>query len=165
MSIIQPRTATVTIYQGDYLDRLRHLEKQYEAALTMEKESAALLSDVAESAEIAAEHQQLLAEAQSTALTVTIKALGRKRWRALVAKHPARDGSETDAAVGVNEETFKDALVPESISEPALSAEDLEEISDIDFDRLYYTAFALNRSPASSPKALVSPTSQENDET
>lgn len=165
MTIIQPRQATVVIYQGDYLDRIRHLERRYEAALASERGTTRLLDEVPESVDLAAQHKALVAEAEESATTVTLKALGRKQWRALVAANPARDGNKEDEAVGVNEDTFKDVLVPVSILEPLLSEEDLDRISDIDFDRLYYTAFALNRSPAASPKALVSPTSPGSDET
>lgn len=165
MSTIEPRTSVVIIYGGDYLDRLRHLEKRYEAAVKAEQSATRLLADEAQSPAIAAEHEALKAEAEETALHVTLRALGRKAWRALVAEHPPRPSHEGDASVGVNEETFKDALVPASITSPELSEDELDAISDIDWDRLYFTAFALNRSPAASPKALVSPTSQESDET
>jgi hypothetical protein len=165
MASVEPRTSVVTIYGGDYLDRLRHLEQQHKAAVESERSSSRLLADDAQSPAIAAEHERLKAEAEETALHVTLRALGRKAWRALVEEHPPRPGVTSDSDVGVNEATFKEALVPASIVSPELSEDDLDAISDIDWDRLYFTAFALNRSPAASPKALVSPTSPESDET
>lgn len=168
MSTIQPRTATVTIYQGDYLDRLRFLEQQFDAAVRSEKSATAmprLASDVPESHRLADEHAALSAEAESTALNVTLRALGRREWRTIVAAHPPRDEHAGDAKVGVNEESFKEALVAASILEPELTEDDLDRLSDIDFDRLYLTAFGLNRSPASAPKGLSLPTSPESDGT
>lgn len=165
MTTIEPRTSVVTIYGGDYLDRIRHLEQKYEAAVKSEKSADRLLADDSQSPALAAEHEALVAEAEASAVHVTLKALGRKTWRALVASNPARENHAGDAVVGVNEDTFKDALVPASIISPVLSEDELDALSDIDFDRLYFTAFALNRNPAASPKALVSPQSTESDET
>lgn len=166
MSLIEPRTSIVTIYQGDYLDRIRHLEQKYEAAVEAEKSSARLLSDAATSADIAEDHEALVAEAELSALEIRVRALGRREWRELVAAHPPRKDNRADQAVGVNEETFKDVLVAASIVSPDLSDDDLDSISDIDNDRLYFAAFALNRLEAPSPKAhLVSPLNQASDET
>lgn len=162
MSTIQPRTAVITIYQGDHLDRIRHLERKYEAALKAEGDAPRVLSDESQASSLAALHEALVAEAEESAIDVTVTALGRRAWRALVAEHPARDGNKNDAAAGVNEDTFKDALVSASAD---LAEDDLDQISDVDFDRLYFTAFALNRVPADDPKALASPVSTASDAT
>lgn len=159
MSTIQPRTAVITIYQGDYLDRIRHLERKYEAALKAEGDTPRVLSDESQASSLAEQHEALVAEAEDSAIDVTVTALGRRAWRALVAEHPARDGNKGDADLGVNEDTFKDALVAASVD---LTDEDLDLISDVDFDRLYISAFALNRLPVADPKAL--PASQVNTE-
>lgn len=176
--LIQPRTAIVDIYLGDYLDRLRHLERRFEAAQAQEKAAGPRLeSDVPESHKIAAEHEQLLAEAKDNGyvLHVKVQALGRRAWKELVAQHPPRKPSDegvteeqakSDAEVGVNEATFKDALVAASVIDPQMTEADLDAIADIDFDRLYATAFSLNRAPVAAPKAsLASRLIQENDET
>ena len=165
MTTIQPRTAIVTIYQGDYLDRIRHLEQKYEAALEAEKDTTRTLDEIPESADLREQHTALVAEADKSALHITVKGLGRKQWRTLVAKHKPRPDHKSDEFAGVNEETFKDDLVPASILEPELILDDLDEISDVDFDRLYLTAFGLNRSLTSAPKALASPANQESDAT
>lgn len=177
--LIQPRTATVDIYLGDYLDRIRHLERRFEAALESEKAAGPRLeSDVPESHTIAAEHAALQEEAEAGGhvLHVKVQALGRRAWKALCAEHPPRQAGDSgatdeqvksDAAVGVNETTFKDALVAVSVVEPALSGDDFDAMADIDFDRLYLTAFALNRTPAAAgPKAsLASRLTQTSEET
>lgn len=166
MTTIEPRTATVTIYGGDYLDRIRLLERKAEAA----REAASdvrTIDEVPEYLTLAEQHDALVAEAEEKATHIKLRALGRREWKALVAAHPAREGNKSDESVGVNEDTFKDALVPASIAEPAgFGEDDLDALSDIDFDRLYFTAFALNRAPGGDPKAgLVSRMTQPNDET
>lgn len=163
MTTIQPRTATVAIYQGDYLDRIQHLERKAEAAREAAEATTRTLDEIPEYLALAEEHDKLVAEAEASAARVVVKALKRSEWKALVAEHPPREDHKGDAAVGVNEDTFKDALVAASVD---LDADDLDTLSDVDFDRLYYTAFALNRAPASDPKAnLVSRLTLSSDET
>lgn len=166
MSAFQSRQAVVTIFQGDYLDRIQHLERKAKAAAEAEARST-LAVDAAESYRLAQEHDALVAEAEESAVHVKVQALRRSAWKALIAEHPPREGNKDDEAVGVNEDTFKDALVAESIVEPAdLSLEDLDELSDVDFDRLYYAAFTLNRAPVADPKAnLASQMTRESDAT
>jgi len=186
--LIKPRTAVVTIYAGDYLDRIRHLEQRAEAAKDASADAGPRMNDeVPEYLELAREHDALVAEAEESAVHVRVQALGRRHWKALVAAHPPRkagdgvseDEAKFDAANGVNVDTFKDALVYggevevngekveyRTIVEPDLSPEDLDKLSDVDFDRVYFTAFSLNRVPAADPKAsLVSRLTQTNDET
>lgn len=167
MVTIEPRTSIVTIFQGDYLDRIRHLEQRHAAAVKAEKAAGPrVLSEVPESHTLAEEHAALVEEAEASALDVVLKALGRKAWRELVAQHPPREGHEGDKEVGVDESTFKDALISASIVSPEMSEDDLDLLSDADNDRLYLTAFALNRGMAAGPKALpASPPNPENDKT
>src|SRR5690606_22625041 len=99
-----------------------------------------LAVDKPESLDILDEHKALVEEAEKSAIHVTLSALGRKQWRELVAAHPPREGNETDAAVGTNEETFKEALVEASILDPEWLVDSIDDLSDVDFDRLYLTA-------------------------
>lgn len=176
MSVIKPRTATVTIFTGDHLDRIRHLERQHAAAVTAEDDGLTrLASDVPQSVELAEKHREAVDAAEADAIHVVVTALPRKVWRALVAEHPVRDGNRDDIAAGVNEDTFKDALVLggqvlinghptayASVLSPELTEADFDEMADVDYDRIYYAAFGLNRSPSSDPKALASRSSRRN---
>jgi len=167
MSTFEPRTSVVTIYQGDYLDRIRHIERKYAAAVEAEKVApTALAVDGSEVAALAAEHESLVKKADETAVDIKIVALGRKVWRALVAEHPPRDGNKDDLSVGVNEEAFRDPLVAASIVSPELTDDDLDQLSDVDHERLYMSCWALNRLAATAPKArLDSQPNRKNDET
>jgi len=165
-----PRSAVVVIYGGDVLDRIRHLEARADAAADAEDaeargraegdKSPRLASDKPASLLLKEEHDLLVAEAEADAVRVKVQALGRKTWRELVAAHPPRKDTKTDEAVGVNEDTFKQPLVEASIVEPSMSdgerADFLDNIADVDFDRVYFTAFALNRGVSPDPKALLS---------
>lgn len=156
MSIIEPRSAVVPIYQGDILDRLKHLEREHEAAVEADAVDTRTLGDVNPALELANRYSALRDEAEAGAVRVTLVALGRRVWRALVGAHPPREGNEADQFSGVNLDTFKDALVPVSLAEPTLSEDDLDALSDVDYDRIFWTAFNLNRAGGSSPKVLQS---------
>lgn len=169
----EPRTATVKVWTGDYLDRIQQLEREFEKARQNESSSAQTLDETSRAAEIAQEHDALVAEGEQAAIHVRVQQLRRPAWKALVKEHPPRkagangateDDERSDAVVGVNEETFKDALVGASIVAP--EDLDLDALSDADFDRIYYQAFALNRGMSADPKAsLVSLLTQKSDET
>jgi hypothetical protein len=175
-TVFKQRTAVVTIYPDDYLDQIRHLEAKFEAALASEKGAGPRTNDeVPESHRIAQEHDDLVREAEAQAVHVKVGALPRKTWKKLVSEHPPRkadvDGAteqqaRSDMLSGVNDETFKEVLVPLSILEPAITEEDLDALADIDYDRLYLAAFGLNRGRVEDPKAsLVSRLTQTSDET
>lgn len=110
-------------------------------------------------------------DAADRAVVVTLTSIGR-RFRNLLLEHPARtrevDGKpetvDADEVYGVNTETFPMALLSFSAGDgrrtaaldPAVSdaelAAFLEDIPDGDFERLWTTAYWLNRSEGIDPK-------------
>lgn len=186
MGIIEPRTSVVTLYQGDDLDRIRHIERKYEAAVESEKDAPTrLASDIPESVTLAEEHAAEKAVAEARAVHVKIRAIRRSQYRELADKHPPRTGDDvdpadvlSDAKMGVNEKEFRLELVPaaivdvthgESVTEwatlPEGDREDfLDTITESDFELLFLHAYGLVNNYASSPKALKLPASQESPE-
>jgi hypothetical protein len=189
MSTFTPRRTTVPIFQGDDYEKLALLRQSaetvkaaYEKALRAEDEAAKRgaarsLDEAPESVALserydalAAEHDALLAEATERSTPVVIQALGRKKWRSLVAEHPAREANEEDEAVGVNEDTFAEALLmyvnPDDGEERTILSPEfadaksrmrfLDALSDAQFQQVYINAFALNRALGEVPKALSS---------
>lgn len=72
--------------------------------------------------------EALEAEMAAATYPFRFRAMPKPRWRAFVAKHPPRRGesgevNEGDAGIGVNRETFFDALIRESCVDPALDEE------------------------------------------
>lgn len=175
MSLFEPRTAVVTIYRGDYLDRIRHLERKAKASEKAHGSLPLMGGEVPEYLTLAEEHDALVREAEDAAVHIRLRALPRADWKALIAAHPPRKAGEpgateaqvnADTRAGVNEESFAEALVPVSIVEPEVTADDLADLPHVDFERLYWTAVALNKAPVADPKAsLVSRMTQKNDET
>lgn len=169
MTTIQPRTATIPIFQGDDLDEIEHLRKRAEAAA--DEESGKPARNGGEAVRLSREHNERVKQAEERAVNVKVQALGRRAWKALVAEHPPREDSETDKRAGVNEDTFQDELVAASIVEPEFkSRADLDaftdQLRDIDFERVYLASFALNRWAGADPKPLaVSKLTPKNDAT
>lgn len=172
----EPRTAVVRIFGGDYLDQIRDLEFRAEAAREAEEATGPRLGhETPEYLRLAEEHDALVREAEAQAVDVKIRALGRTEWRQMVVKHPPRaEGSVSDeihrrdVALGFDQESFADELVPSSVVSPEWARDPaaLDTLSDVDFERLWLTALGLNKAVMADPKAsLVSRLTQTSEET
>lgn len=193
MSILKPRTATIPIYQGDDSERLAELRM----AVAIAERQAAQSSgprrggDPAPDEDVKAAqaaYDAFVDEASERAVEVVVQAIGRRRFRDLVAAHPARmvkgeDGKETthddDLAYEVNVETFKPALLAfaepgedgvrtivapaEAVKSPSALRDFLDDdITDGDYDKIFEIAYWINRAPGSDPKELrFSPSTSE----
>lgn len=163
---ITPRTDTVVIFQGDDVTRLAALEEKV-ARLAPRKPlegegSSETGADAGEYASAREEHAALLAEAEGRAVTVVLRAIGRKTWRGLVLKHPPRDGVKEDENMGINTVTFGDDLVPACLASPVFESDALRDVfldslSSVQFGELEARAWALNQIGVGAPKALDGP--------
>lgn len=157
---LSARTTRIPLYQGDDLARIESLRADVERAKLTSTGSARLGDDGSDVATAKAALAAACEEAEPRAVIVVVKALGRRQWRSLVATHPVREGEKEDEALGVNAESFPDALVPPSIAEPEWPTPAdrdafLDALSDADFNRIFRAAFVLNRVPADDPKDLL----------
>lgn len=158
---IAPRTDKVVIFQGDDEARINELREAAERAKPDPK-AQRLLHEDPEAAYRAAceEHDEYKREAETRAVVLVVQALRRKQWRSLVAEHPPRENNAGDTQLGINLLSFPDALVPASLADPAFDTpadrEDfLEQLSDAQFDELFWSAFRLNRGGALDPKDFL----------
>lgn len=117
---------------------------------------------------------EVLDQIEKVTLVLTLRAMPRPEFRALIAKHPPRkdgDGNfayPQDARLGVNYDTCMAALVRLSIVDPDLDATTLdllldERLTDADYNALTTVAWNLNMGsvsvpfwPASSPSRRTS---------
>lgn len=143
----KPRTAEVVIPTGDYLDRIRLLERKHAAAQDAYEAALAAYADATEDDEKAApirrmgqpsaahplkeradqlavevdrlaqEHDALVEEMETHATRVRVTTVRRRQYRELADAHPPREGEKGDTALGVNVMTFREALVPAAIVE------------------------------------------------
>lgn len=167
---LNPRSATIVLYQGDDMSTLAELKRAADQATAGPRKDAG--------AEETAAYNAFLDEAAERAVEVVVQSIGRRRWRDLVVAHPPRmvesepddEGKtrqvehEEDVQWDVNTETFPRALLTyvdgeyRTITEPDLG-DDLapfvdDELTEGDFERLWIAAFALNAQPSRDPKAL-----------
>jgi hypothetical protein len=162
---ITRRSATLVIYQGDDLERLSDLRREVSVAGARLQNTIGSPRRGGDEDPKAALRQAQQAfddfvdEAAERAVEVRLQAMGRKPFRALLADHPARQVEDTDGKqvdhdddvdYGANTETMFEPLLSASIVEPADL--DLDALSDGDAERLFATAFWLNRSPGGDPK-------------
>lgn len=199
MTEFKPRTATVVIYQGDDLSALADLRRaadiaERKADIDLNIAQARARADAPrragdstpEDPQVAYDaavkpsrdaYDAFVDEAAERATVVTLQAIGRKAFRALMREHPPRsseivaeDGTkrqeihEDDSAWGVNTETFPDELLaydddgdltiltPE-FDTAAKRRKWLDRLADGDFEQLWATAYQLNRAVGADPLA------------
>lgn len=181
----KPRTVKIPLFSGDYQQRVDLIDAELETARKaadkasksgtprMLHEDEPGTAERARIADLETEREALVTKAEDNGevTIVTIQALskldgvpGRKRWNALVREHPPRTEDDVpeatrkaDADLGVNDDTFGEALVPLSvvgISDDDMTVDELlDAISSAQFDLIYAAAFALNRGVGSNPKS------------
>lgn len=131
---LKARSATVTLYQGDDMDRLAQLRRAAEIAanIAQANEGTARMGDDDSSvADAQRAFDAFVDEAAERALQVRLESIGREFFRDLIAQHPPRmvpkkvappaEGEsagepemvehDEDAGYGVNTETFGKALL------------------------------------------------------
>lgn len=111
--------------------------------------------------EIDTEIAELLEQMQASTLTLVLKALPRPAFRSLIDQHPPRKDAEgklthDEDRLGVNYESFFDALVRASLVSPVLDEDTLtllieERLTDKQWQDLNDVAWNLNRTSVSVP--------------
>lgn len=98
---------------------------------------------------------------EAATVVLRLRALGRLRWKALKDGHPARKGDDgkpvsEDMFVGVNRQSFFNALVRETIAAPVLDSETLdllldEKLTDGQWEDLCTVAWNMNEAKINVP--------------
>ncbi|HEX6873684.1 MAG TPA: hypothetical protein VF163_21505 [Micromonosporaceae bacterium] len=132
--------------QPDLVAELQRLERDLADAERVEKASGSLGGG---ETHVLAERIQALREQMAEhTVELVVRALPRLQWRDLLAAHPPREGNDADKALGVNEDTFFDALVRLCTVSPQLDGDDwgrLEQVlSDGQWSALTNAAWAVN---------------------
>lgn len=159
------QTTTLTLLTGDYPDRLNML---YAAAKAAEKDTTPLTQDEAHPADtLWGEYKALKAEAEAASeelgRRIVLEAIGRKAWRELKTKHPARiEGAEdivkSDRVAGVNIDTAEDDLVYASLTVPKFDSrsqydEWADALSEGEFKTILRRAWELANVAQHDPKS------------
>ncbi|MEU8371223.1 hypothetical protein [Micromonospora tulbaghiae] len=144
------RTVPICL-RGDLTAEFEELEQQLDDALRVPASS--LEGDG--SAAIAERIEALRAQMQAHTYRFRLRAMPHPAWRAFCAEHPPREDDEgkvdeRDRLIGVNTETFYEALVRRSVVDPQLDDAEWQTLlggalTDRQFTELAETAWALNR--------------------
>ena len=185
MTKIERRRATVILFQGNYEQELANL---FEAAMTAERletiSSSKRMGTKSEAGALARQYDTLLAEANSTAVKVTVWALSNSVWGPLADEHPPRDDVDEDKQRGLNMKTFPPVLlrvslvapddtkdddgkglaIPILIAKGESAFDDLGDLSRLHYVKLERAAWNVNVGDEDIPKfSLVSLLKQQRD--
>lgn len=155
---IEPRIWKHVILQGDDDEKLRDLRTAAERLSPQRGQSVPTqtLDEVDAYAVAAKAADDFAAEANARGVEVTLRTVGRKKWRELVDACPAREGDEKDAIAGVDLDAFPEVLVPACITGPTFSEGELVDFLDsltpAQFDFLAAAAWSLHRNLGADPK-------------
>lgn len=143
--------------RGDLLAEHEELETRLAAA---RRAGADSLAGNPDAQQIARDIEALQAVMAEDTITLRLRALPRRQWADLVAKHPPRrdDGgriADTDSS-GVNVDAFMAEVLRRCIVDPELSEENFarlvdECITDAQYGQLTDAVWALNRSEVNVP--------------
>lgn len=127
-------------------------------AAELERATRALALAAANEADTTGPEAQIAAIRRQMAdatVEVTLTAMPRREWLAMIAEHPPRDGHQVDTRVGFNTETFYDAAIRASWAAPEVSADDLTALlgalNDRQFNDLADAAWSVNAGGVSVP--------------
>jgi len=145
----RPAERTVPVcLRGDLNASLQELQRALDEAERTRASSGASLAGGSPSRGIAEQIETLRAQMHSSTAVFTFRALPRRAWTALVAAHPPREGNDHDRAMGMNEETFFEALVRACLIDPVMDdaqwARLDDVLSDAQWQQLTNAAWAIN---------------------
>lgn len=154
-----PEATVMICLRGDLAADHEAAERELERA---EKQSADSLAGSGVG-DLVDRIEALEAEMREHSYEFRFRALPRREWQVLVAEHPPRKGEDgapvlTDR-IGVNAETFYDAIIRACLVDPELTDEEFEQLTasltDRQYDELSDAAWGLNRREVDIPFSLA----------
>jgi hypothetical protein len=119
MTKIERRRLAVTLYQGNFEQEIADVAREALAAADNEQQSGPKRAGEGSPAiALAKRHDELVAEAEASAVKVTVWALGYDEWADLADEHPPREDDKDDQRRGLNMRTFPKALLCAALVEP-----------------------------------------------
>jgi hypothetical protein len=154
-----PERSVPVCLQADLVAEFETAERDLAEAQRNTRDSLAAGTKVRELSE---RIEALRARMLEHTIDFRLRAMPRPQWRKLLAEHPPRkntaDGSvvDDDILLGINSETFFDALLHASVVEPELDDEDWsllldEKLTDAQWGTLTNAAWSLNRKDVDVP--------------
>lgn len=152
-----PERTVALCLRGDLQARVEELERQLESA---REERAGKLSDGGTERALAEQIEAVRESMKDSTVSFTLRAMSRKAWADLVAKHPAADDDATGRALGYDPDGFFPALVAASVVSPEVTTDQWdtlidEKLTSRQYDELVDAALALNRRPVDVPFSVA----------
>lgn len=139
-----PERSVDLCLRGDLVAQLQELQRELVDAQREDEGSF----DGGAALPVAQQIQALREEMLEYSVVFKLHALPRRKWTAMVAAHPPREDNEPDRVMGLNQETFFDALVKACVVDPVLDAADWadldDRLSDGQWQALVNAAWAVN---------------------
>lgn len=143
-----PERSVEVCLRPDLLARLQELERELQRAEDERKAGGGSLASGSASRVTAGQIDAIRAEMLEATMVFQLRALPRRKFRALQAEFPPRDGNAIDNLNGVNIEDAAEAMVRRCLIDPELDDADwaaLDELlSDGQFNQLAAAAWAIN---------------------
>lgn len=150
-----PERSLQVCLRGDLAAEFDELERQLREArqTSPRRRVGSKADDTALAERIEALREQMASEM----LTLRLRALPHAEWQELRRKH--RDDEDKTNALGIKLEPFLSDVLPRSVVEPEMDADDWERLNEVlsagDFDRLTLTVYDLNSSGVDVPKSRL----------
>ncbi len=133
----------------------------------VEPDDTPTLAASKEQRDLAKQVLDIEAEMRQATVTLRLRALERHAWKKMRADHPPRKDDPVDRVMGINNDTFWDALISVSLVSPELGSDRLgrllDELTVSQFDKLTTVAWNLNQDevsvPFSSTASRIAPSS------
>jgi hypothetical protein len=144
-----PEKTVPTCLRGDLVAEHEAAERELEQAQNQQGDSLAGSGVGALADRIGA----LEAQMRASTYPFRLRALPKPKWRALCAEHPPRRGEDGEVVdtdrIGVNAETFYDAIIRACLVDPQMDDTDwsalVDALTDRQYDELADAAWGLNR--------------------
>lgn len=151
-----PEKTVELCLRGDLVAQVEDLERQFRDLKT----SSQMMSDAGKKRQLAEQIEALRIDMQQSSAVFRLRGLTRRGWQELLAAHPKRDGEDRDQLLGANADTFWTALVRACIIDPAIDAEQWEQLdavlSSAQFQDLADAAMAVSRRKVDVPFSFAS---------
>jgi hypothetical protein len=143
-----PECSVPLCLRGDLVAEFEALERKLQGL--EQPAGGASLAGVPQRRELAEQLEALRQEMTDASVEFRLRALPRRRWSELMLKHPPLDGNDGDRAMGINEQSFFEAMVGECLVDPQLTADELSHLLDevltsAQYDQISMAAWRLNR--------------------
>lgn len=149
----RPETSVPIPMAGHLIAEHEELDRQLVELLRTAPKS--LAGPPPEAREVAERITAIEAELAASVVAFRVRAMGKTKWRKLVAEHTPRPDNDSDLRAGYNVESFAEVAVRKCVIEPAMDQATwdtfIDDLSDGGYEQLTDAMWKVNRSSVSVP--------------